>query len=269
LLKSLLVWTLLIGAASAADYPVSGTITAEINIFDSKYLSEAAIIGRTTPDAAVQVFECFDLLCRIDQGWVDARNILLSNGLTGREYLASLRPVFADTQLNLPADVVVWGDSLSNSALGDLLAQLLPGRLISMQGVPGQTGREIAERMLADTRYTGRLKVIWDRHYTGENPDTYLADLKPMIDRAAATGDFIIVSDIRQLVPSNIIDPVKDKAIAERINRELARLYPNNFLDVSALLDDPAMRIEDGLHLSPAGNAAVAKALARAIMARD
>jgi lysophospholipase L1-like esterase len=165
-------------------------------------------------------------------------------------------------------NIVVWGDSLSDRTLGDQLARLLPGRSVSMQGVPGETGAQIAERMLADTRFERRLKVIWDRHHTAQNPATYLRDLAPIIEKAKATGDFIVVSDIRQLLPSdNIPDPTIDAAITAAINEQLSRQYPDNFVDLAAILDDPETRKPDGLHLSSTGSERVARALAAAIEA--
>jgi hypothetical protein len=69
-------------------------------------------------------------------------------------------------------NIVVWGDSLStdhgqNASFGDELRALLGGtRDVVMQGIPGQNGAQIGDRMLADTRYTGRLQIIWDRHFS-------------------------------------------------------------------------------------------------------
>ena len=165
-------------------------------------------------------------------------------------------------------NIVVWGDSLSHDTFGAELANLLPGRDVSMQGVPGETGASIASRMLADTRYTSRLKIIWDRHATNETPTQYLSDLKPIIDRAAETGDFLILSDIRQITADGKVDLDSDKRTTDEINRELARLYPAHFVDVSAALDPASMRVADGLHLSKPGYDAVASALATAINAR-
>jgi hypothetical protein len=166
-------------------------------------------------------------------------------------------------------DIVVWGDSLSTNTLGDPLRRLLPGRDVSMQGAPGENGRQIADRMLADYEFVHRLKIIWDRHYTGQRADTYLDELKPLLDRAAATGDFILVSDMRQLYPSDgIPDPATDAAVTAGINEQLSRLYPDNFVDLTAILEDPETRNPDGLHLSLTGSERVARALAAAIEAR-
>lgn len=139
-----------------------------------------------------------------------------------------------------------------------------------MQGMPGEDGKAISDRMLADTKFTRHFKVIWDKHWANETPEQYIRELKPILDEAAKTGDFIVLSTIRQIAaPGPSVDIAKEQQITAAINRQLARLYPLNFLDVTSLLDPPSMREADGIHLSAAGNDAVAKALASAISARS
>lgn len=270
---SALLLLLFSGAAVAADYPVNGTVIAEQNIFDGKEIARANIIGRIGAGTPVVVTECFDLSCHVADGWISAANIMLGTGTTAMEYKQALHFKANPELLTDPGpqltDVVLWGDSLSTDELGQVLRRLLPGRLVSAQGVLGENGAQIAVRMLADTKYAGRFKVIWDRHYPSQKPQAYLNDLAPMIERAKATGDFIIVSDIRQLLPgADVPDPAADATLTTAINQQLAKLYPANFIDVTALLEDPKTRYSDGLHLSATGNARVAKALANAIETR-
>jgi hypothetical protein len=280
LLKSLLAWTLLTGAAFAADgeYNAITNTNAALRYAPTVTSGQAGTVPKGT---ALAVTVCFDegAYCHVTsdahEGYV-AGELLTIEGDTNTvltaekarwELIRKSREPVADYRSDA-RNIVVWGDSLSYDTFGAELARLLPGREVSMQGVPGQSGQQISERMLADTRYTARFKIIWDRHWSGETPRQYLSELKPIIDRAAETGDFIILSDIRQIIASDKIDPATDKVTTDEINRELARLYPRNFLDVTALLDPPSMRASDGLHLSRAGYSAVAKALAQAIAAR-
>ena len=137
-----------------------------------------------------------------------------------------------------------------------------------MQGIPGQDGAQIGDRMLADTRYTGRLQIIWDRHSSSQPVETYMADMRRMTDRAVALGDkYVVVSDIPDLDGATdergalLASAPDDAMVTDRINAALRQQYPGNFVDVTAVLSDSATRT-DGLHLKQAGYEAVAKAIA-------
>lgn len=273
------LWMLSIAAAIGADYQAVTTANTAIRAAPSP---AAVQVGTVPAGAPLNVSICFDegAYCHVTGAEIDgyvAGELLMING-EASTVLAAEQARWALMKLerersSLPEweaqNIVVWGDSLSDNTFGNQLARLLPGRSVSMQGVPGETGQQIAERMLADTRFERRLKIIWDRHHTAQDPAVYLRDLAPIIEKAKATGDFIVVSDIRQLLPSdNIPDPATDAAITASINRELARLYPSNFIDVTTMLEDPATRGADGLHLTTTGNSQVAEALARSIASR-
>lgn len=154
-------------------------------------------------------------------------------------------------------NIVVWGDSLSANTFGDELSQLLT-RQVSMQGVPGEDGAQIAKRRLATTQFESRIAVIWDRHYTNENPDQYMADLQPIFDKLAHDR-YVVISDIRSLASD--VDLDQDRTLTEKINARLKQGHPNNFLDLTTLLEDPASR-RDGLHLTPPAYDSVAEAIA-------
>lgn len=166
-------------------------------------------------------------------------------------------------------NIVIWGDSLSEYAYVDELQNLLIGRQVTTQSVPGETGEMIGNRMLADTRYTTRFKIIWDRHWPGEAVKDYMQQIKPMLDKARETGDFVVVSTLPQLIVDKGIDPVEDAAVADAINRELARVYPDNYIDVASAVTERNTRGKDGLHLSQLGETIVARRLAEAVRARS
>lgn len=280
MLKSLTVWTLLSSATLAAgsgEYSAVTKSDAALRAAPSVQAFQVGIVpAGTNLTAAICFYEgayCYVTAPGVD-GYV-AGDLLTISGDTNTVLTAEKarwalmeenrqREALPDWEAD---NIVVWGDSLSNITFGAELGRLLRGRSVSMQGVPGESCQQIAERMLADTRYDRRFKIIWDRHYTGENPDDYLREIAPMIEKAKASGaGFIVMSDIRQLLPShNIPDPATDAAITAAINKQLATLYPDNFVDVSEMLEDAATRGIDGLHLSKSGNDRVAAALAKAI----
>lgn len=279
MLKSMIVWALTTGAAIAAGGEYSAVARADAALRDAP-VSSAGQIGVLPAGSTVTAKVCFDegaycFITGAGEGYV-AGDLLTIKGDTNTVAAAEKarwnlirknREQSLADKFNAD-DIVVWGDSLSDQTFGTALEALLPGRKVSMQGVPGEDGVGIAKRMLADTTYTGRFKIIWDKHWTNEAPDQYLRELKPIIDRAAETGDYIVLSDIRQISGGDV-DLVKDKQTTDEINREMARLYAGHFLDVSALLDPPNMRVGDGIHLTKQGNDAVAKALAAAIGSRQ
>ena len=181
--------------AVAQDYQATTTSNAVVRQAPGP---DFAQIGTIPAGTTVAVEICFDrgAFCLVDlatgKGFVSGE--LMSVGATGRTVkdaeAARWAAIDSSTATALPdyeaSNIVVWGDSLSANTFGDELENLLLGRQVSMQGVPGEDGVEIAKRMLADTRFDKRLKVIWDRHYTNETPEAYMRDLQPIVDKAAA-----------------------------------------------------------------------------------
>ena len=282
MLRSIAVWVTITAATAAAGADYSAITKADAALRAAPNI-EAVQTGVVPAQTALDVTICFHEgdYCHVTGPSIDgyvAGDLLTIDGEQST-VLDAEKARWALMEENRQRDaipeweadnIVVWGDSLSDRTFGDELSRLLPGRSVSMQGVPGESGKQIAERMLADTRYNRRFKIIWDRHFTNEKPADYLRDLAPIIDKAKSEGDFLVVSDIRQLLPSdNIPDPSTDAAIAASINQQLAALYPVNFVDVTAALEDLATRGPDGLHLTDLGNQRVAAALAEAIQRRD
>ncbi len=273
-------------ALAQAEY--SGKLTKSAQILDAPgpYPSGRGTIAAGTPVEAEVCFEEGEYcLIRIEgtSAFVEGRLIAVpvGEGTSTALELEQAKWERIRKQAALPRtpdwerrNIVVWGDSLSTDTFGDELEALLLGRSVSMQGVPGEDGGKIAARMLADTRYTGRLKVIWDRHYTNEGVELYLADLARMTDHAAQSGDFVVISDIADLDGvedengKQTATAAADAALTDKINAALRQRYPDRFLDVTGILSDPATRT-DGLHLTQAGNDAVASAIAAFIRAKS
>lgn len=237
-----------------------------------------AQIGLIPAGTTVPVEVCFDrgAFCAVKtesgSGFVSGDLLATPSGQTLRE-LETTRWTRIDAGEPVgPAaydrcNIVVWGDSLSAGTFGPDLARLL-GRDVSMQGVPGEDGRSIAARMLADNRYDGRIVVIWDRHFSNERPEQYMTELAPMVEKARASATaFIVVSDIADLDGTANASATQDAADTAAVNDALKAKYAANYLDLTEVLADPATRT-DGLHLTPAGQAAVAGAIAAYVRRR-
>jgi uncharacterized protein YraI len=265
-----IVLVLLSSAALAQDYQAVTTTNAIVRQAPGAGYEQIGAIPAGTP---VSVEICFDrgAFCMIDspaiKGFVAGD--LLSVGKSGQTVkdaeASKWASIDASPKSSLPdyeaQNIVVWGDSLSTNTFGDELEGLLVGRRVAMQGVPGEDGRQIAARMLASTTFDKRIKVIWDRHYNGETPAAYMADLAPVVEKAAKAGPFVIVSDVADLDGTDTVTASADASETAAINAALRSKYPDNYLDMTGPLADPATR-RDGLHLTPAGEKAVAKAIA-------
>ncbi len=238
-----------------------------------------AQIGTVPAGTAVPVDVCFDrgAFCSVTttagSGFISGDLLAIPSGATLHAHETERWAKIDAGESPGPAaydrcNIVVWGDDLSANTFGADLSRLL-ARSVSMQGVAGEDGKAIATRMLADTHYDGRIAVIWDRHSDGETVEQYMADLTAMADKARSTaGAFVIISDVADLDGSGTVAPDADAAATDAINEAIAARYPENFLDVRAVLADPATRA-DGLQLTQAGEAAVAGALAGFIREND
>jgi hypothetical protein len=276
----LLAWTLLMGAA-VAEEPAYRAITnsdATLRHAPSVTAGQSGVIPMGTQ---ISVEICFyeGAYCAIEgdgyRGYVAGELLrVVGDTSTVRAAEQARWALYRENRDRSLADgfeamnVVIWGDSLSEYAYVDELQNLLIGRKVTTMSVPGETGEMIGKRMLADTKYTTRFKIIWDRHWPGEAAKDYMEQIKPMLDRAGQTGDFLVVSTLPQLILDKGIDPVEDAAVAEAINRELARVYPDNYVDIASAVTERNTRGTDGLHLSQLGETIVARRLAEAVRAR-
>jgi len=248
----------LIRVAPSADAPANGSIptgtklAVEICFKEGEY---CLVSGPTVPPGA---FIAGDLITEDGQGGMTIRASEQAKWKGYREADAARGTMPGEAK-----NVVVWGDSLV-LFLDDDLDKALLGRQSSAQGVAGQDGKQISARMLADTSFTKRIQVIWDRHWTKESVDQYMRELAPMVERAKSLNvPFIVVSDIARLISEGDTTAAQDAADVEAMNAALKKAYPENYLDVTGVLAAPSTRIKDGLHLSgEAGEPAVAKAIA-------
>ncbi|MBN9316192.1 MAG: hypothetical protein J0I99_10665 [Devosia sp.] len=255
--------------AGAQEYRATTSADATVRQAPGVQYTSLGVVPRGTP-LAIDV--CFDrgAYCAVSyeggRGFV-AGELLAIEGTGGTVRAAeTARWAAIDaraTGRRLPdwesRNIVVWGDSLSADTFGDELERLLPGRRVAMQGVPGEDGAAIARRRLATDAFDRRIAVIWDRHSTNQDPTRYIADLAPLFERLDH-GHYIVISDIRSMSPE--LDVVADRQRTEAINARLRSAHPDNFLDLTEALDDPATR-SDGLHLTQAGIDIVAEQIAR------
>jgi lysophospholipase L1-like esterase len=264
------------GPAFAADYIATTTVQAALR---DAPMAEAKQIGTVPAGTPLSVEVCFSegAYCLVSAASVAsafvAGELMTVDGKDGttvrqaeqakwqRIHEAALNPVVPEWERR---DIVVWGDSLSAGTYGEELQQLLPGRQVAMEGVPGQNGEAISTRAAADTQYTNRIAVVWDRHDGGEAVDKYVGDLAPLLQHLEGRR-FVVLSDVWYVSGENSTDA--DRRLAETINDRLRTAYPDNYLDVTAVLQAPDTRT-DGLHLAPPGEEAVAKALAEFIVAK-
>lgn len=231
-----------------------------------------AQIGSVPAGTAVLVDVCFDrgAFCAVTApagtGFISGDLLALRSGRTLRSLEAER---WAKIDANEPAgpaaydrcNIVVWGDSLPDATFGRDLQRLL-GRSVSLQGVAGEDAKVISARMLADIRYEGRIAIFWVRHADNQSVEQYMADLTPMVEKLRQSSTpFIVVSDVADLEGSPTGDAGADATTTDAINDALRAAFPGNFLDVTAVLSDPATR-SDGLELSADGQSAVAGAIA-------
>lgn len=265
-------------SALAQDYRAVTIADAALRQAPGEQYASVGVVPRGT---ALAVDICFDRgsYCAVSfaGGTGFVAGTLLATGNSGETVKAieaarwaeiDARSATARLPDNEGRSIVVWGDSLSTNTFGDELEDLLLGRDVSMQGVPGEDGKAIADRMLADTRFSQRIKVIWDRHYSGERAADYMAAIAPMVEKAAQSGPFVVVSDVPDLDGTDTVDAPADASETDTINTALRAKYPGNYLDMTAPLANPATRT-DGLHLSAAGEAAVAKTIAAYVRQQD
>jgi len=269
------------GALAEAEY--TGKLTKPAQIFEAPgpYPSERGTLAAGTP---VEAEVCFaeGAYCLVKAGGVSAFveggliAVPVDEGTATALELEQRKWERIRKEAALPRqnawerrNLVVWGDSLSTNTFGDELEDLLLGRSVSMQGVPGEDGKQISARMLGDTRFDGRIKVIWDRHWGGESIEQYMAELAPMTEKAAASGlPFVIVSDVPRLTDEGTITAAQDAKDVAAFNKALKARYPEQYFDLVEALAAPRTRQADGLHLSKDGEAAVAAALADYVNAK-
>lgn len=192
------------------------------------------------------------------------------------------------------ADIAAWGDSHTSGLPGNdavpgyapMLARIAQGRVVFDGGVAGQTSTQIADRQVRDDAHDDWISVFW---YGGNNesqPEQIKADLaRSIASLAPGNGRFIVLSVVNQASPWERRGSDGYRTIVA-LNQELARLYPDNFIDIRSELvglydpsnpldvvdfqDDvpPTSLRADGVHLNAAGAMAVAQRVMAFIAAK-
>ncbi len=130
----------------------------------------------------------------------------------------------------------MWGDSLTPPVAANL--QLFySDRVLFNGGVAGETSSQIEARELADSgAHANWINVFWYGQNNPKEPERIKADIAAGV-ASLSTGNrrFMVVSVINKATA----DEVKGGATYEvilQLNRELAALYPDNFVDARGWL---------------------------------
>ncbi|EIQ00855.1 lysophospholipase L1-like esterase [Opitutaceae bacterium TAV1] len=179
------------------------------------------------------------------------------------------------------ADIVAWGDSLTQGAgkqkVWTTWFEEMSGIPVINKGIGGQNSTKIKTRMLAATDLHGEFTVIWAGRNNYGNTEAVLADIADMVSALGHTN-YLVLGIINGLgeESTNKQGAAKLNKI-KRLNAELAAIYGIRFLDIRTHLvnlynpsnpDDasnfandipPSSLRYDFLHLNSAGHEAVAK----------
>ena len=277
MLKAIAVWIMLVGAAAAADY---SAITKSDAVLRAAPNIEAVQTGVVPAQTSLEVTVCFyeGAYCHVTgpnvEGYV-AGDLLTVRDTNETVLAAETRRLGAIAdKVRYDAvpwatrrNIVAWGDSLSMQTYDNELKAIFPTRTIELNGKSGDTAKQAMERMLGtERRYFGWITIIWDRHYTNQQPEEYIRDFTALV--AAVPSDrFIVIGD---LIATNANeDPgTPTRQMVDTVNAQLKQLYPDNYLDPNPFLYDPKLRRLDGIHLSPEGNQLLAEQIAMFIRAR-
>lgn len=172
--------------------------------------------------------------------------------------------------------LIAWGDSLTQASSGNVVqadrwpqrlgGRFTPKRICANSGVGGERSDETLARMIVYPMTA--IQVIG----TGRN------DVGQSVAQATTMAN---IASMRALIPHSRFvlwsvlayadgtEPVgSDKRNAcLALNAAIAAAYPDNYLDVFALLDDNSLRT-DGLHLNVAGQRLLETAIFNFITAK-
>ncbi|MGH7604148.1 MAG: SGNH/GDSL hydrolase family protein [Gemmatimonadaceae bacterium] len=196
-------------------------------------------------------------------------------------------------------NVTAWGDSLTDGqpftraeSYPTALATLLPDRVVTNEGIGGETSTQVLARMLADTTHRHDVTVIWMGRNNLQEPGRIEADVAAAV-KSLGSSRYIVLSILNGDFYGT---EVKGSAGYDNIigvNASFAFRYPNNYLDIRSFLvslydpsnpqdiqdhlnDIPPSSLRahwnggiDLLHLSPEANTRVAERIARLIEERS
>jgi lysophospholipase L1-like esterase len=196
-------------------------------------------------------------------------------------------PVLAKTSTFF--NVAFWGDSMTAGSGGTPAPTLFntSTNLTTYNGgVGGETSTQIRTRMVADTARLGNTVVIWAGRNNFLSPDTVKADIAAMVAALTSPKRFLVLGITNGESGAEYQGGANYNAIVT-LNADLAALYPDNFLDIRAVLvaqynpgiaQDvldfgrdivPSSLRSDQWHLNTAGNAIVAAQVEAWIAARS
>ena len=177
-------------------------------------------------------------------------------------------------------NIAAWGDSMTALYVPSL-QQAFPDRQVHNGGVVGETSMQIAARQTADAEHKSWISIFWYGHNNWSKDDVK-ADIQASVAALApGNGAFIVMSMVNWANSGERGTQEYDNMM--RVNRELAALYPDNYLDIHRHLVglyDPASGQDvqdfqndlppsslrfDAIHLNAAGCDAVAAKLQEVI----
>jgi lysophospholipase L1-like esterase len=192
-------------------------------------------------------------------------------------------------------NVTTWGDSLTDGqpftradSYPTKLSMLLPDRIVTNEGIGGETSTQILARMLADSTHRHDVTVLWMGRNNLTDPARIEEDIAAAV-KSLGTDRFVVMAILNGDLYGTEAKGTPGYDAIVGINGSLAYRYPSNFLDMRSYLvslydpsnlqdvqdhssDIPPSSLRahwnggiDLLHLSPEGNAKVAQRVAQFI----
>jgi lysophospholipase L1-like esterase len=195
-------------------------------------------------------------------------------------------------------NVAAWGDSLTDGqpftraeSYPTKLGALLPDRIVTNEGIGGETSTEILARMLADTTHRHDVTVIWMGRNNLTDPARIESDVAAAV-KSLGSDRFVILTILNGDFSGTEAKGAPGYETIMDINRSFVLYYPGHVLDIRSYLvslydatnpqdvqdharDIPPSSLRahwsggiDLLHLSPEANAKVAQRVADFITQR-
>ncbi|MDF2464096.1 MAG: hypothetical protein K0Q43_2331 [Ramlibacter sp.] len=130
--------------------------------------------------------------------------------------------------------IAAWGDSLT-PAFAANLQLLYPERLIYNGGIAGQSSTDISARQRSGGRDTW-VNIFWMGTNNPTQPALIKADIAASVAALAPGNDrFLILAVLNKARPEELRGGDVYNTIVQ-LNRDLAAIYPSNYLDIRAYL---------------------------------
>jgi lysophospholipase L1-like esterase len=195
-------------------------------------------------------------------------------------------------------NIAAWGDSLTDGqpftraeSYPTQLAALLPDRIVTNEGIGGETSTQVLARMLADTSHRHDVTIIWMGRNNLTDPGRIESDVQAAV-KSLGSNRFVVLTILNGDFAGTEAKGSPGYNTILDINRSFAFRYPRNFLDIRSYLvslydpnnpqdvadhnrDIPPSSLRahwsggiDLLHLSPEANGKVAQRVAEFITTR-